>query len=263
MKKGLIFCLTLSMLFSLLACSSIQPKDDYNDVAAEQEISDTQKKIEELYHRLSVIQFMVDNHQKTIKDLERALAEQKSEMTAMAVTPLATTPKVEKEIPQPIEEASLEVPAQPEQSETMTAAKSETPKVKAKLVKKDNITPESFYDQARSIFLNKDFEQANTKFIQFAKKYPQHDLADNALYWSGECYYAEKNFPKAINTFKAVLKKYPDGSKIPDALLKTGFAYITLKDYDNGRAYLKQVIENYPFSSAGTKAEEKLKQLPK
>ena len=87
------------------------------------------------------------------------------------------------------------------------------------------------------------------------------DLADNALYWSGECRYARKEYAEAIGLFKQVLEKYPQGSKVPDALLKIGLAYISTGDKKNARVYLKKTVSQYPFTPAGTKAEKKLKQL--
>ncbi len=101
-------------------------------------------------------------------------------------------------------------------------------------------------------------ENATTLFEDFYKQHPQHPLADNALYWAGECQYARKRYLKAIDTFKSVLEQYPNGGKVPDALLKTGFSYLALGDKTTGRHYLQHVIRQYPFSPAGAKAEERL-----
>jgi len=92
-------------------------------------------------------------------------------------------------------------------------------------------------------------------------EYPDHELADNALYWEGECRDAVKNFSKAIATFQRVIGEYQDGSKVPDAMLKTGYAYLSVGDRENARIYLKKVVKNYPFSPAGTKAEMMLKKI--
>ena len=98
-------------------------------------------------------------------------------------------------------------------------------------------------------------------FQSIAENYPGHDLADNALYWTGECFYALKDYKGAIKAFKKVIKNYPDGSKVPDSLLKIGYAYLSLNDPVNARSFLKKVVKQYPFTPAGTKAGEMLKKI--
>ncbi len=119
--------------------------------------------------------------------------------------------------------------------------------------------PILLYKEGRASLLEDEFEKAIKLFNQFLEKYPHNDLADNALYWIGECYYAATDFEKAIETFKEVVKKYPRGMKVPDALLKTAYSYISLKDTNRAHHYLKLVVEKYPFSEASEKAQIKLK----
>ena len=117
------------------------------------------------------------------------------------------------------------------------------------------------YNRALSKYKNADYQDAALMFNRFFQKYPDHELADNALYWEGECRYALKNFSKAITTFQRIIGEYQDGSKVPDAMLKTGYAYLSVGDRENARIYLKKVVKNYPFSTAGTKAEMMLKKI--
>jgi tol-pal system protein YbgF len=117
------------------------------------------------------------------------------------------------------------------------------------------------YQKAMEILRNGDYESAASLFEDFVAAFPEDDLADNALYWAGECKYTRKDFTGAIQRFMRVVEEYPTGSKVPDALLKIGFAYISLGDMDSAETYLKEVIARYPFSSAGDKAEERLKTI--
>ncbi len=119
--------------------------------------------------------------------------------------------------------------------------------------------PILLYKKGRSLLLKEKFEPAIKTFTQFLEKYPHNDLADNAMYWIGECYYAATDFENAIKTFKQVVEKYPRGMKVPDALLKTAYSYFSLKDTARARHYLKLVVEKYPFSEASEKAQIKLK----
>lgn len=119
--------------------------------------------------------------------------------------------------------------------------------------------PTRLYNSARNLVLEENFHDAARLFKQFLTRYPDSELADNALYWLGECHYSLGNFQEAINTFKDVVTFYPRGGKVPDALLKTAYAYLSLDDADRAHHYLKLVVKGYPFTPAGEKAEQKLK----
>ncbi|MFO7748692.1 MAG: tol-pal system protein YbgF [Desulfobacteraceae bacterium] len=120
--------------------------------------------------------------------------------------------------------------------------------------------PEALYQKARSLLLEEKFHPAAELFEKFASEHPDHELADNSLYWLGECHYSMNDYRGAVAIFKTLVKAYPGKGKVPDALLKTAYAYLSLDDSDRAHHYLKEVVRQYPFSSAGEKAEQKLKQ---
>jgi len=118
--------------------------------------------------------------------------------------------------------------------------------------------PAQLYQKARTLLLENDTNNAADLFSTFAKEHPDHSLADNALYWLGECHYSQGRYEKAISIFKDLVKQYPKAEKVPDALLKTGYAYLSLDDVNRASHFLKQVIKKYPFSPAAEKAQAKL-----
>ena len=131
---------------------------------------------------------------------------------------------------------------------------------KEKIEKKLSYTePVILYKEGRSALLEEKYDTAIKIFTKFLEEYPHNDLADNALYWIGECHYAVADFEQAISTFKDVVHKYPRGMKVPDALLKTAYSYLSLNDTNRAKHYLKLVVEKYPFSEASEKAQLKLK----
>ncbi len=119
-------------------------------------------------------------------------------------------------------------------------------------------TPETLYTKARNLLIEDNFPTAAAHFSTFINDHPDHDLADNAVYWLGECYYSDTNYEQAIFVFKNLVKKYPTSEKVPDALLKTGYSYLSLDDSNRAHHYLKLVIKKYPFSPASEKAQGKL-----
>jgi tol-pal system protein YbgF len=117
------------------------------------------------------------------------------------------------------------------------------------------------YDRAYGAYADRRYAEALSLFNDFLKRYPDHQLADNAQYWLGEIHYDMGDYATAILTFKDVVTRYTDHAKAPDALLKIGYAYIALDDVSNARMFLKRVINNYPLSAAESKARAKLKEL--
>jgi tol-pal system protein YbgF len=103
--------------------------------------------------------------------------------------------------------------------------------------------------------------EAAAGFRDFLKQHPNHDFADNAQYWLGECYYDQRDYPMAMREFRRVVEKYPQGNKVPDALLKVGFAHLALGSTDVGRQTLEQVVRSYPRHEAASLATAKLSEL--
>jgi tol-pal system protein YbgF len=103
--------------------------------------------------------------------------------------------------------------------------------------------------------------EAAAGFRDFVKQHPNHDFADNAQYWLGECYYDQKDYPMAMREFRRVVEKYPQGNKVPDALLKVGFAHLALGSTEAGRQTLEQVVRSYPRHEAAGLATAKLDEL--
>ncbi|HKK01962.1 MAG TPA: tol-pal system protein YbgF [Desulfuromonadales bacterium] len=102
----------------------------------------------------------------------------------------------------------------------------------------------------------KDYPQAVTVFKDFLKRYPDHPLAVNAMYWIGEAYYGEKKYENAILQFQEVIQKYGDHPKVAAALLKQGMAFHELGDDQNAETILKKLIATFPLSGETTKAKK-------
>jgi tol-pal system protein YbgF len=103
--------------------------------------------------------------------------------------------------------------------------------------------------------------EAAAGFRDFLKQHPNHDFADNAQYWLGECFYDQKDYPMAMREFRRVVERYPQGNKVPDALLKVGFAHLALGSTEAGRQTLEQLVRTYPHHEAAALATAKLGEL--
>lgn len=135
------------------------------------------------------------------------------------------------------------------------------PKRPAAPEKVEKIDPVKLYNKSLDLLLRKrNVPMAQVLLSDFVKEFPDHKLADNALYWLGECSYTTGHYDQAAKIFKTLVQTYPKGQKVPDALLKAGYSYLSIDDVSQANQYFKQVITRYPFSPAADKAQKKLSQ---
>ncbi len=120
---------------------------------------------------------------------------------------------------------------------------------------------ETVYYTAYSDYLKKNYPLAIQGFRQFIQLFPQNGLADNSLYWIGECYYSQKMYQEAVNTFTELINNYADGDKIPDAYLKKGFALIEMGKQSEGISVLKGLVSRFPLSEEASLAQQKIKEV--
>ena len=118
--------------------------------------------------------------------------------------------------------------------------------------------PLKIYRQALEMLRAGQQALALTGFRRFLDGNPQHDYADNAQYWIGECYYDLRQWKTAEREFRKVVERYPRGNKVPDAMLKLGFTLQVLGDETGGRAVLESLARAFPKHEAARLAIDRL-----
>lgn len=251
LNTGILLMALVLPGLSGLGCQTGRPDHGQaiTQLSAEQE--ETNQKLEEIYHRVSVIQFMVDNQERTLADLEKKLRQSD-------ITPNQAL------LSSPAESAFK--PRDKKKERALLAPETRTPGPAA--VKEETLpspqtteSAETLYNQGFAALKSRDFDRALPLFDTVITRFPDHPLADNAIYWTGEIHYSRNNYDEAIRIFQNLIKTYPGGGKVPDALLKIGFAYHALNDTANAVTYLKKVVVNYPFTVPGEKAEAMLDRI--
>ena len=177
--------------------------------------------------QLTQIQQQIDRKNQTIQALEEKIARLEQKMADF-----------DKKLPDAVQK---------------TAQKAEIPDDQP-----EDPAPAQVYQTARNLMLADEFAAAGQLFRSFERQYPGHSLADNALYWLGECHYSMGAYSQAVAVFKELIAAYPAAEKVPDALLKTGYSYLSMDDINRAHHYLKLVLKKYPFSPAADKAQKKL-----
>ena len=99
----------------------------------------------------------------------------------------------------------------------------------------------SIYSLGMKQFHAGQYKASVKTFGRVLLKFPDHELADNSLYWLGETAYAQDNYRQALMWFQDVILRYPEGNKLPDAMLKSALCYARLGDTSYARKMLAEV----------------------
>ena len=121
--------------------------------------------------------------------------------------------------------------------------------------------PVELYKTAYDLIQKKQHAAAIEAFQRFLEEYPNHDYADNALYWMGEAYYDSQDFQKALECFDKLITLYPDGNKVPDAMLKSGLSCKNVGQMSEARTWFDRLVQTYPQTPAARIAREKMADL--
>lgn len=124
-----------------------------------------------------------------------------------------------------------------------------------------SLSPQEVYNTAYSDYLKGNFQLAIEGFTLYIDQFPESPLADNALYWIGECHFSQKEFDKAIDQFNTLILIYPRGDKIPAAYLKKGISLIELGKKEEALVVFKLLISKYPLEEETKIAQQKIKEL--
>ena len=120
-----------------------------------------------------------------------------------------------------------------------------------KTIKDTNyISPEKIeevYKFALNEFNNRRFKKALHQLIILNKQYPNHWLASNFEYWTGECYFGLEDYQSALAHFK-LIEIYKESQKHDDALLMAGICYIRLGEKERASEVLHNLLSKYPKS---------------
>jgi len=114
------------------------------------------------------------------------------------------------------------------------------------------------YLQALTFHQNNQNEESIELFNQLIAEDKNHELADNAQYWIGECYYSLKQYQRAIIEFKKVFS-FANTNKSDDAQFKLGLCYAALGDREKAIDEFQRLIDYFPQSEYVERAKQFMK----
>lgn len=143
-----------------------------------------------------------------------------------------------------------------------TAAKpGPEPKAPPAPVPAPTMSPQEAYSVAYNDYLKGNYDLAVESFKLYRQQFPESPLADNALYWIGECRYSQRKFEEAIDAFDELIVGYPQGDKAAASHLKKGLSFIELGRKPEALAALKLLVAKYPLEEEARIAQDKIREL--
>ncbi len=216
--------------------------------------ADLSIKVESLQERIEALQSSLELLNRRLQSVTQELAAARANTLAV-IPPVRTGETVAPEGDTTAAEGSekeaapaAEAAGKENATSTPTASRSETP-------------PDQLYKTAYSDYMQANYQLAIQGFEEYLQRFPKTDLADNALFWIGECHAALKETDKALEAYSKVLEDYPDSDKAPAAQLKKGILYLEKGDQSQGVLNLQYVVYEHPGSEEADLAREKLRSL--
>ncbi len=109
--------------------------------------------------------------------------------------------------------------------------------------------PLSIYISAEKYYENKKYEKTIDEFRKVISKFPDSNLAGDALYAIGDVYIYKINKPEsATREYRQLIDKYPQSKYAPNAQYKIGECRRRLKKFAEAISEYKKFIDNYPDS---------------
>jgi TolA-binding protein len=93
---------------------------------------------------------------------------------------------------------------------------------------------------------------------QFARDWPKHPRADNALFYAAVGLMAAREFKDAETALEQVVRQYPAGDATLDSMVKLAECRSRLNRQAEARATWEKIVANYPGTQAATLAQSRL-----
>jgi len=121
--------------------------------------------------------------------------------------------------------------------------------------------PKLVYKRAMQHFDEGRCDLAEQGFSTILTRAPDHDLADNALYWTGVCRQRAGRLEEARQLFADVSLRYPSSNKLGDALFSLGEVNEAVGDRATARMYYTELVSRFPDSERVGEAKKNLARL--
>ncbi|MCL2144601.1 MAG: tol-pal system protein YbgF [Endomicrobia bacterium] len=123
----------------------------------------------------------------------------------------------------------------------------------------DAVLPSDIYQNAYSDYSMGKYDLAFNGFQSFVDKYPNAELASQALYFMGECFYSRSKWQAALDEYQKVEQIYPKSDQVSPARLKIALCYELLGKKSQAMNVFGSIVKDFPQSSEALTAKEKIR----
>ena len=203
--------------------------------------ADLDRQVREVTDMVERVRFEVTNiarrMDKLVRDIDRRLAELEASVAALR----------DGAAPVPAPAVGAATPAPTPTPEQVAGTPPEVPAA-ADLLPRG--TPLEQYGRAQNLLKQFRFGEAELALTDFLRRYPDHELAENARYWLGETFFVRKDYEAAARTFLEGYQASKQGRKAPDNLLKLGISLRRLGQDADACTTLRELVEGHRLAAA-------------
>ena len=116
------------------------------------------------------------------------------------------------------------------------------------------------YEAALNLLKDGKHGEALAAFDAFVAKYPSGNFSAGAHFWAGNAALQAKDINAANKHFNTVLTRWPNENVAPDAMLGLANTQQALGDAPTSRRTLQALVDRYPQSNAAQVARQRLGQ---
>lgn len=117
------------------------------------------------------------------------------------------------------------------------------------------------YDWAHARMREGRYLEALAVFEDILERHGEHDLADNALYWTAVCHEKRGDTRLAIEVYERLPMLFPKSPKLPDALYGMAVAHESLGEPVLAETLYGQLVQLYPKAEKAPDARRALRRL--
>jgi tol-pal system protein YbgF len=117
------------------------------------------------------------------------------------------------------------------------------------------------YQQAQALLQAGQVAEAEKAFAALLSSHPNHDLADNALYWLSKCKQDRGDHSGAIASWSRLPQRFPRSAKVPDALFGMAMSHEALGEPVLAEVLYDQLVSSYPRAERVVDAKKSLHRL--
>lgn len=117
---------------------------------------------------------------------------------------------------------------------------------------------EGLFREGYALYHRRDYQGAEQNLRRFLAADPRGPMADDALFWIGECRFARGLYRDAIFEYRDVIESHPASHQVPRSWYMIALSYERLGESAAMNEHLAVVVDKFPDSEVAPLARDRL-----